>query len=166
VNADRTTTVDGNLRVGAVSTTVEVTGTPLMNQWTHQRYVVDQLTIQETPLENRELHLQLGAPSRPRARRQLGGQAATRGWATRRFSPWESRHQQQLLDERRRYQRICSTGTRPARWREPLRTEHRRELRRGRRDSDQHIRLGAIGQGLPTPRRKRSREISVNARHV
>jgi hypothetical protein len=51
VNADRTTTVDGNLRVGAVSTTVEVTATPLMNQVdTTNGYVVDQLTIQETPL--------------------------------------------------------------------------------------------------------------------
>ena len=51
VNADRTVTVDGNLRVGAVSTTVEVTSVPLMNQVdTTNGYVVDQLTIQETPL--------------------------------------------------------------------------------------------------------------------
>ncbi len=51
VNADRTTTVDGSLRVGAVSTTVEVTAVPLMNQVdTTNGYVVDQLTIQETPL--------------------------------------------------------------------------------------------------------------------
>jgi hypothetical protein len=51
VNADRTTTVDGDLRVGAVSTTVEVTAVPLMNQVdTTNGYVVDQLTIQETPL--------------------------------------------------------------------------------------------------------------------
>ena len=51
VNANRTTTVDGSLRVGAVSTTVEVTATPLMNQVdTTNGYVVDQLTIQETPL--------------------------------------------------------------------------------------------------------------------
>ncbi len=51
VNADRTTTVDGSLRVGAISTTVEVTAVPLMNQMdTTNGYVVDQLTIQETPL--------------------------------------------------------------------------------------------------------------------
>ncbi len=31
VNADRTTTVDGGLQVGAVSTTVEVTAVPMMN---------------------------------------------------------------------------------------------------------------------------------------
>ena len=51
VNANRTTTVDGDLKVGTVSTTVEVTSTPLMNQVdTTNGYVVDQLTIQETPL--------------------------------------------------------------------------------------------------------------------
>ena len=51
VNADRTTTVDGDLQVGTVATTVEVTATPLMNQVdTTNGYVVDQLTIEETPL--------------------------------------------------------------------------------------------------------------------
>lgn len=51
VQGDRTTTVDGNLRVGATTTTVEVTATPLMNQVdTTNGYVVDQLTIQQTPL--------------------------------------------------------------------------------------------------------------------
>ena len=51
VNANRTTTVDGDLKVGAVATTVEVTATPLMNQVDITNgYVVDQLTIQETPL--------------------------------------------------------------------------------------------------------------------
>jgi len=51
VNANRTTTVDGDLHVGTVATTVEVTATPLMNQVdTTNGYVVDQLTIQETPL--------------------------------------------------------------------------------------------------------------------
>jgi len=51
VNGDRTSTVDGSLRVGAVSTTVEVTAVPLMNQVdTTNGYVVDQLTIQDTPL--------------------------------------------------------------------------------------------------------------------
>ena len=51
VNANRTTTVDGDLKVGTVATTVEVTATPLMNQVdTTTGYVVDQLTIQETPL--------------------------------------------------------------------------------------------------------------------
>ena len=51
VNGDRTSTVDGSLQVGAVSTTVEVTAVPMMNQVdTTNGYVVDQLTIQETPL--------------------------------------------------------------------------------------------------------------------
>jgi len=51
VNSDRTTTVDSTLQIGAVSSTVEVTATPLMNQVdTTNGYVVDQLTIQQTPL--------------------------------------------------------------------------------------------------------------------
>ena len=51
VTSDRTTTVDGALKVGAVSTTVEVTATPLMNQTDATNgYVVDQTTIQDTPL--------------------------------------------------------------------------------------------------------------------
>ena len=51
VNGDRTSTVDSSLRVGATATTVEVTATPLMNQVdTTNGYVVDQLTIEQTPL--------------------------------------------------------------------------------------------------------------------
>jgi hypothetical protein len=51
VQTNRTTTVDGSLKVGSVSTTVEVTATPLMNQTDATNgYVVDQLTIQSTPL--------------------------------------------------------------------------------------------------------------------
>jgi len=51
VQGDRTTTVDGSLKVGATSTIVEVTATPLMNQVnTTNGYVVDQLTIEQTPL--------------------------------------------------------------------------------------------------------------------
>ncbi len=51
VTSDRTTTVDGALKVGAVSTTVEVTAVALMNQTdTTNGYVVDQATIQDTPL--------------------------------------------------------------------------------------------------------------------
>jgi len=51
VQGDRTTTVDASLRVGATSQTVEVTATPLMNQVdTTNGYVVDQLTIEQTPL--------------------------------------------------------------------------------------------------------------------
>jgi hypothetical protein len=51
VNADRTTTVDSNLKIGQESVTVDVTSTPLMNQVdTTNGYIVDQLTIQETPL--------------------------------------------------------------------------------------------------------------------
>jgi hypothetical protein len=51
VQSDRTTTVDGDLKLGAVTTTVKVTAVPLMNQVdTTNGYVVDQLTIQNTPL--------------------------------------------------------------------------------------------------------------------
>jgi hypothetical protein len=51
VNGDRTTTVDASLTVGAASTSVEVTAVPLMNQVdTTVGYVVDQLTLEETPL--------------------------------------------------------------------------------------------------------------------
>ena len=51
VNGGRTSTVDGALKVGQVSATVEVTSTPLMNQVDPTvGYVVDQLTLQETPL--------------------------------------------------------------------------------------------------------------------
>ena len=51
VQANRTATVDGSLKVGSVSTRVEVTAVPLMNQTDATNgYVVDQLTIQSTPL--------------------------------------------------------------------------------------------------------------------
>ena len=51
VQGDRTGKVDGSLRVGRQSTTVEVTGTPLMNEVdTTNGYVVDRATIQTTPL--------------------------------------------------------------------------------------------------------------------
>ncbi len=51
VEINRTTTVDGALKVGAVSTTVEVTAVALMNQTDATNgYVVDQATIQDTPL--------------------------------------------------------------------------------------------------------------------
>ena len=51
VQGDRTTTVDANLRVGSTTTVVEVAATPLMNQVdTTNGYVVDQMTIQNTPL--------------------------------------------------------------------------------------------------------------------
>jgi hypothetical protein len=51
VNGDRTTTVDSSLKVGQMSTAVEVTSVPLMNQVdTTVGYVVDQLTLEQTPL--------------------------------------------------------------------------------------------------------------------
>jgi stage V sporulation protein SpoVS len=51
VNGDRTTTVDGDLKVGTVATKVDVIGTPLMNQTDATTgYVVDQATIESTPL--------------------------------------------------------------------------------------------------------------------
>src|SRR5580704_3413203 len=51
VNGDRTTTVDGDLKVGTVATKIDVMGTPLMNQTDATTgYVVDQSTIEQTPL--------------------------------------------------------------------------------------------------------------------
>ncbi len=52
VSGNRTATVDGNLRIATASTTVNVIeSTPLMNQTdTTNGYVVDALTIQNTPL--------------------------------------------------------------------------------------------------------------------
>ena len=51
VTSDRTTTVDGALKVGLVSTTVEVNAVALMNRTDATNgYVVDQTTIQDTPL--------------------------------------------------------------------------------------------------------------------
>ena len=51
VNGNRTSTVDASMQVGQVSTTVEVNATPLMNQVdTTTGYVVDTLTIEQTPL--------------------------------------------------------------------------------------------------------------------
>lgn len=51
VQGDRATTVNGDLKVGTATETVEVTGTPLMNQVdTTNGYVVDQRTIEMTPL--------------------------------------------------------------------------------------------------------------------
>lgn len=51
VNGDRTTTVDSSLKVGQISTAVEVNSVSLMNQVdTTVGYVVDQLTLEQTPL--------------------------------------------------------------------------------------------------------------------
>ncbi len=51
VQGGRTTTVNGSLKPGAVSATVQVTATPLMNQVdTTNGYILDSLTIQNTPL--------------------------------------------------------------------------------------------------------------------
>ncbi len=51
VQGDRTATVNGKLEVGAVATTVEVVGTPLLNQVdTTSGYVLDTEAINNTPL--------------------------------------------------------------------------------------------------------------------
>jgi len=51
VQGDRTTTVESSLKIGSISTSVEVNAVPLMNQTDPTvGYVVDQLTIQNTPL--------------------------------------------------------------------------------------------------------------------
>src|ERR1041385_5295504 len=51
VSANRTTTVDAQLKVGQLSATVEVNGTPLRNESDAAvGYVLDSATIQSTPL--------------------------------------------------------------------------------------------------------------------
>ena len=51
VNGNRTTTVDASLSLGEISSTLEVTAVPLMNQVdTTSGYVIDELTIRSTPL--------------------------------------------------------------------------------------------------------------------
>ncbi len=51
VQANQSATVNGALKVGAVSTTVEVKGTPLLNETDPTNgYVLDERTIRETPL--------------------------------------------------------------------------------------------------------------------
>jgi hypothetical protein len=51
VQGNRTTTVNGSLQPGEVSATITVTGTPLMNETdTTNGYVVDSMTIENTPL--------------------------------------------------------------------------------------------------------------------
>lgn len=51
VQANRTTTINAELRVGTVSTQIEVTGTPLRNETDATNgYVLDSSTIQNTPL--------------------------------------------------------------------------------------------------------------------
>src|SRR5258706_1595261 len=51
VQGNRTTTVSAQLKVGAVTTAVEVTGTPLRNETdVSVGYVLDSSTIQNTPL--------------------------------------------------------------------------------------------------------------------
>ena len=51
VQGHRTTTVNGSLKPGEVNVTVTVTETPLMNQTdTTNGYIVDHLTIEQTPL--------------------------------------------------------------------------------------------------------------------
>ncbi len=51
VQGGHTTTVNGSLKPGTISTTVQVTATPLLNQVdTTNGYILDSLTIQNTPL--------------------------------------------------------------------------------------------------------------------
>ncbi len=51
VQGNRTSTINAQLQAGSISTQVTVTATPLMNQTdTTNGYVVDQMTIQDTPL--------------------------------------------------------------------------------------------------------------------
>ena len=105
VTSDRTTTVDGALKVGAVSTTVEVTAVAADEpDGRHQRLRGGPATIQDTPLGTGSFtQLAILAP---------GVHADFLGGAGSQRRPGQSghlrqrqpRHQQQLLAERRQHQ--------------------------------------------------------------
>ena len=105
VTSDRTTTVDGALKVGAVSTTVEVTATPLMNQTDATNgYVVDQLTIQDTPLGTGSFtQLAILTPG-VHADFLAGAGSQRRPGQSSHLRQRQPRHQQQLFAERRQHQ--------------------------------------------------------------
>ena len=126
VNANRTTTVDGSLQVGAVGTTVEVTAMPLMNQVdTTNGYVVDQLTIQETPLGTGSF-TQLAILSPGVHADFLGGAGSNAGLGNQAiFANGQPGYQQQLLAERHRHEQSVQWQFHQPGGREPLRPEHR-----------------------------------------
>ena len=142
VNANRTTTVDGALQPGSVSSTVEVTATPLMNQVdTTNGYVVDQLTIQETPLGTGSF-TQLAILSPGVHADFLGGGGSECG--PRQSSHLCQRpagHQQQFLGERHQHQQSVQRQLDQPGWRESLCSKHWREVRPGRRNSDRYFRV-------------------------
>ena len=87
VQADRTATVNADLKIGAVATTVQVTADNLMNQVdTTNGYVVDQLTIENTPLGTGSF-TQLAIMTPGIQADFLGGGGRMPAWATRRFTP-------------------------------------------------------------------------------
>jgi Carboxypeptidase regulatory-like domain len=126
VNGDRTTTVDGNLKVGAVATKVDVIGTPLMNQVDATTgYVVDQSTIQQTPLGTGSF-TQLAILSPGVHADFLGGAGANAGLGNQAiFANGQARYQQQFLVERNQHQQFVQRKLHQPGRREPLRSQHR-----------------------------------------
>jgi len=103
VNSGRTTTVDSELSVGAAATTVEVNSVPLMNQVdTTVGYVVDQLTLQQTPLGTGSF-TQLAIMSPGVHADFLSGTGANSGLGNQAIFERPARHQQQLFIERNRH---------------------------------------------------------------
>ncbi len=117
VDGGRTTTVDGALKIGSVSTTVDVNAVPLMNQVdTTIGYVVDQLTIQNNAAGHGQLHAtgdsEPGSPRRFSFRRR----APTRAWAIRRFSRTASATPATAFRSTASTPTTCSTAIPPAMW--------------------------------------------------
>ena len=137
VNSDRTTTIDGNLRVGAVATTVEVTAVALMNQVdTTNGYVVNQSTIEQTPLATGSFtQLAILSPG-VHADFVSGGGANTGSGQPGDYRQRTARHQQQLFAERHQHQQPVQRQLRQPGGRESLRAEYGREFRRGRLDPE------------------------------
>ena len=100
VQGNRTTTVNGSLQPGEVNVTVTVTETPLMNQTDATNgYVVDQITIQDTPLGTGSF-TQLAILSPGVHADFLGGAGSNSGSRqSGDFRQWKPRYQQQLFLE-------------------------------------------------------------------
>ena len=105
VQADRTVTLNVSLKVGTVSTSVEVEATPLMNATdTTNGYVLDKAQIEDDPALDRQLYRagdslagRQRRTSRRHRRQQRPGQRAHLGQRP-------ARHLEQLPAERRRRQ--------------------------------------------------------------
>ncbi len=114
VQGDRTTTVTGRLDVGAVATTVEVSGTPLLNQTdTTTGYVLDSDAINNSPLGTGSF-TQLAIFSPGLNADFLNGSGSNAGLETRPSGPTDSAIPATAFPSTDRAPTICSTANPPA----------------------------------------------------